>query len=107
MSFFMNIQFSYKQVSEKDKKFLEDYFYTKKQARAEGLIKEQDLTAARLEIRSEKFAKKEAFKVEIFLKLPGHEFMAMEDDHTIVEAFDLALDKLAIQLRKFHEKQVA
>jgi len=101
----MNTQFSFKNVSEKDKKFVTDYFYSKKQERISTLISEQDFNNAELNIRSEKFAKKEAYKVELFFKLPGKEFLASEDDHTIIEAFDLALDKLIIQLRKNHEKQ--
>ena len=99
----MNIQFSYKQVAEKDKKFLEDYI-DKKISRLETLIPTEEYEASRLEIRSEKFAKKEAFKVEIFLSLPQTKFMASEDDHTIIEAFDLALDKLLEQARRYNEK---
>jgi len=48
--------------------------------------------------------KKDAFKVEIFLISPVHDFMSSEDDHTIIEAFDLALDKLIMQMRKEHQK---
>lgn len=99
----MNIQFSYKQVSEKDKKFLEDYV-NKKNERIKTLVVESDFEIARLEIRAEKFAKKEAFKVELFLYLPEQKFMSSEDDHTIIEAFDLALDKLVIQIRKHHDR---
>ncbi len=99
----MNIQFSYKQVNEKDKKFLEDYLL-KKIDRFKKLIPEKELEIGRLEIKSEKFAKKEAYKVELFLSLPEHQFRASEDDHTMIEAFDLALDKLIIQLRKHKER---
>ncbi len=53
----MNTQFSYKNVSEKDKRFLEDY-YDKKVDRISTLTKEQEFEAANMEIRIEKFAKK-------------------------------------------------
>ncbi len=76
----------------------------KKRSRIKTLISENDFEIARLEIRSEKFAKKEAFKVELFLNLPNENFISYEDDHTIIEAFDLAMDKLIIQLRKYNEK---
>ena len=99
----MNIQFLYKQVSEKDKNFLEEYIQ-KKIERFRKLISENDLETGRLEVKSEKFAKKNAFKVELFLSLPEYQFRASEDDHTIIEAFDLALDKLIIQIRKEFEK---
>jgi len=99
----MHIQFSYKFVASKDKKFLEDYI-EKKKDRVKTLVSESDYEVARLEIRSEKFAKKEAYKVELFLWTPNLQFRSSEDDHTINEAFDLALDKLIIQIRKYHEK---
>lgn len=99
----MQVKFSYKSVEQKDKKFLEDY-WLKKQGRLKTLLNTNDFDNARLEIRSEKFAKKDAFQVEIFLSTPTAKIMASEDDHTIIEAFDLSLDKLVIQLRKKHEK---
>ncbi len=99
----MQIQFFYKQVSEKDKKFLENYI-GEKTDRIKTLISEKDFEVARLEVRAEKFAKKEAFKLELSLALPERNFISSEDDHTIAEALDLALDKLVIQLRKYHEK---
>jgi ribosome-associated translation inhibitor RaiA len=100
----MNVQFSFKAVSEKDKKFVEKYFYEKKEERLKTIMTEADYENAMLEIRSEKFAKKEAYKVEFILTFPEQKFVSSEDDHTIIEAFDLALDKLIIQLRKHHEK---
>ena len=94
----MNIQFSYKNVSDKDKKFLENYI-DKKTDRVETLISGEHLENSKMEIRVEKFAKKEAYNLEIFLSWPSKDFMASEDDHTVIEAFDLALDKLINQLR--------
>lgn len=99
----MNIQFSYKQVDEKGRVFLEDYL-DKKISRLTTLLSEEILSSSRLEIRLEKFVKKEAYKVEIFLITPHKKFGAKEDDHTVIEAFDLALDKLIIQIRKDHER---
>jgi len=99
----MTIQFFYKQVEEKDKHFLEDYLEKKKERLAK-LLPDNQWENARLEIRAEKFMKKDAFKVEIFLISPVHDFMSSEDDHTIIEAFDLALDKLIMQMRKEHQK---
>jgi len=99
----MTIQFSYKQVEEKDKSFLEDYLEKKKERLAK-LLPDNDWQNAQLQIRAEKFVKKDAFKVEIFLKSPKYNLMSNEDDHTIIEAFDLAFDKLIMQIRKNHEK---
>ena len=101
----MNIQFSFKSISEKDKNFLQDYYYEKKQDRLKTLMSEQDFQNSLLEIKVEKFVKKEAFKIELILRSPTEKFISSEDDHTVIEAFDLALDKLIIQLRKHHERK--
>ena len=61
----MHIQFSYKNVSEKDKKFLEDYI-SKKTDRIKTLVLEPDFENSKMEIRVEKFAKKQAYNLEIF-----------------------------------------
>jgi ribosomal subunit interface protein len=58
-----------------------------------------------LEIRVEKFVKKEAYKIEIHLNAPKEKLLAGEDDHTVMEAYDLALDKLVIQLRKKKDRK--
>jgi len=100
----MQVKFSYKNVEPKEKNFLEDY-WLKKQGRFKTLLNFNEFNNAHLEIRAERFVKKDAFKVEIFLTTPTINLMAGEDDHTIVEAFDLALDKLIIQLRKIHDKK--
>ncbi len=100
----MNIQFSFKHVAEKDKKFLQEYI-DKKEDRLKTLLSASDYENSLFKIRVEKFAKKEAFKVELFLEAPHTKLMASEDDHTVIEAFDLALDKLIIQLRKAHDKK--
>jgi ribosomal subunit interface protein len=99
----MNTQFSYKNVSEKDKRFLEDY-YEKKIDRISTLTKKEEFEEANMEIRIEKFAKKEAYNLEIHFYLPGKSFMSSEDDHTVIEAFDLALDKLINQLRRYRDE---
>ena len=99
----MNTQFSYKQINDQGKKFLEEYL-EKKISRLETLIHAEELANSRLEIRAEKFVKNEAYKIEMFLITPTKTFQAEEDDHTIMEAFDLALDKLVLQIRRDHEK---
>jgi ribosomal subunit interface protein len=100
----MNIQFSYKQVKDSDKVFLENYI-DKKIDRIKNLLNKENFENANLDIRAEEFVKKSACQVELRLSFPSGNFVASEDDHTIIEAFDLALDKLIIQLRKWHEKE--
>ena len=55
-------------------------------------------------VKAEAFATKAAYMVELSLHLPKKRLMAKEDDHTMVEAIDLAVDKLIIQLRKLTKR---
>ena len=66
----------------------------------EKLIHRQAEDSASLRIKAEKFASKSAYKITLDLKLPKQSFLVSEDDHTIVEAIDLAKDKLIAQLKK-------
>lgn len=97
------ISYTYKNLSEKDKNFLNDYC-PKKLDRFETLMKRFQRKDCRLEVKAEAFATKAAYIVEMALHLPGNVLMAQEDDHTIAEAVDLTVDKLIIQLRKLINK---
>jgi ribosomal subunit interface protein len=94
------INYKYKNLSERDKAFLSDYC-PKKLDRFETLMTRYKESECRLEVKAEAFATKAAYMVEMVLHLPGKVLMAKEDDHTMIEATDLAVDKLIIQLRKF------
>jgi len=98
------IIYSYKNLNSTHKKFLQDYF-PKKMSRFKNLIKPFKREECRLEVKIEKFVTKAAYKVELILHLPRERLMAAEDDHTIAEAIDLALDKLIIQLRKLVDRK--
>ena len=91
--------YTYKNLSQRDKTLLSDYC-PKKLARFNNLMKRFSSHECRLEIKAEAFPTKSAYLVELILHLPSKVLMAKEDDHTIVEAVDLAVDKLIIQLRK-------
>ncbi|OGG86473.1 hypothetical protein A3B87_00390 [Candidatus Kuenenbacteria bacterium RIFCSPHIGHO2_02_FULL_39_13] len=99
----LSINYTYKNISERDKKFLQDYCL-KKLDRFKVLMKRFREEECRLEVKAEAFATKAAYKVELIIHLPGNILMAKEDDHTIIEATDLAVDKLIIQLRKLISK---
>jgi len=66
----------------------------------EKLIHRHVEDSASLRVKAEKFATKSAYKITLDLKLPKRTFLVSEDDHTIVEAIDLAKDKLIAQLKK-------
>ena len=95
--------YTFKNLSPQDKNFLQDYL-PQKSDRFKTLMKRFRENECRLEVKAEQFATKSAYMVELILHLPRTKLMAREDDHTIVEALDLAVDKLIIQLRKLVSK---
>lgn len=95
--------YSFKNVNDRDKKFIQNYL-PKKLDRFKTLMKKFIEEDCRLEIKAEQFATKAACQVETILHLPGKKLMAKEDDHTMIEALDMAIDKLIIQLRKLVSK---
>jgi ribosome-associated translation inhibitor RaiA len=98
------IVYAYKNLPEADKVFLEKYLEGKVD-RLSTLAKGFDGAACRLEVHAEKFATKSAYKIGMKFYLSGYQLLAEEDDHTVIEATDLALDKLIIQLRKLVDKK--
>ncbi|PIP28804.1 hypothetical protein COX28_02710 [Candidatus Kuenenbacteria bacterium CG23_combo_of_CG06-09_8_20_14_all_39_39] len=97
------INYTYKNLLERDKKFLQDYC-PKKLERFKTLIKRFREEECCLEVKAEAFATKAAYQIELMLHLPGNVLLAKEDDHTMIEATDLAVDKLIIQLRKLTDR---
>ena len=95
----MTINYRFKNFNPVEKNLFKNYFETKL-TKLEQLTERFSDDAAKLQINAEKFATKEAYKVTFKLNLPKDRLMASEDDHTIYEAIDLALDKLIVQLRK-------
>lgn len=100
----MNINYTFKNINPRDKNFLENYL-PKKIVRFKTLLKRYTEDTYRLEVKAEEFATKAAYGVEVILHLPGQNLRAREDDHTMIEATDLAVDKLIIQLRKLNSKK--
>ncbi len=100
----IRINHAYKNLSESDRAFLENYLLQKTD-RLDTLLKKFKNGDCRLDVRAEKFATKAAYQVEMMLVIPGHCLLAKEDDHTVIEAIDLTLDKLIIQLRKLVDKK--
>ena len=95
----MQVDFFFKNFNEAEKKSLENYFEAKL-PQLKKLIERRFKDSALLRVKAEKFNTKSAYKVTLDLKLPKRSFLVSEDDHTIVEAVDLAKDKLIAQLKK-------
>jgi ribosome-associated translation inhibitor RaiA len=95
----MQIDFFFKNLTPNEKKWCEEYVATKV-SQLEKLIHQRVEDSAALRIKAEKFSTNSAYKITFDLKLPKQSFLVSEDDHTIVEAIDLAKDKLIAQLKK-------
>jgi len=95
----MQIDYFFKNLTQAEKKHCEEYLMTKI-PQLEKLIHRNFEDAAALRVKAEKFNTKSAYEITLDLKLPKRSFLVSEDDHTIVEAIDLAKDKLITQLKK-------
>ncbi|OGL90863.1 hypothetical protein A3J36_01920 [Candidatus Uhrbacteria bacterium RIFCSPLOWO2_02_FULL_54_37] len=87
---------THKNLSPKEKEMVERYVAGK----LEKITKRMPLDDALLRVRVEKFAKKAAYNVELELTAPRQHYVASEDDHTILEAVDFAMDKLVKQMKR-------
>ncbi|MBU1146558.1 HPF/RaiA family ribosome-associated protein, partial [Patescibacteria group bacterium] len=93
----MQINYFFKNLDPNEKKWCEEYVETKI-PQLEKLIHRHVEDSAALRVKAEKFSSKSAYKITFDLKLPKQSFLVSEDDHTIMEAIDLAKDKLIAQL---------
>lgn len=95
----LSVSYNYKKINPQDKKFIQQYL-SQKIDRFEKLLSSFNDFSCRLDVKAEAFATKAAYRVDLTLHLPGSTIMAGEDDHTLIEAIDLSVDKIIIQLRK-------
>ncbi|MDD5043179.1 MAG: HPF/RaiA family ribosome-associated protein [Patescibacteria group bacterium] len=99
----MVINFRYKNFTPEEKERFEKYF-NEKLPRLEEWLGGFESNEAKLRVAAEKFSKKAAYNLILELNLPKDHLRSSEDDHTITEVIDLALDKLIIQLRKLNDR---
>ncbi|MDO8537057.1 MAG: HPF/RaiA family ribosome-associated protein [bacterium] len=100
----MKTNFSFKNLSDGEKAFVENYFSKDaKLGKIEGIVNRLNADET-LEVRVEKFVKKSAYKVSFILGAPMNLFVS-EDDHTLREAIDIAKDKLLERLKKSWAKK--
>jgi ribosome-associated translation inhibitor RaiA len=100
----MKTSFSFKNLSNFEKGFVQEYCLTKEKiGKLEGIVDRINPDET-LEVRVEKFVKKSAYKVSLILQRPMNIFVS-EDDHTLKEAIDLAKDKMVTRLRKIQSKR--
>ena len=101
----MNIRFYFQKIKEEEKEDLEKYFDDKKIARILRLLQEKDLELANLVLNAKYHQHHNIFLVRLGLNIGRKNLFSEEKGHMLIEAFDLALDELVIQLRKLEEKR--
>lgn len=99
----MEIKYQYKNFDDQEKNKLSEYFESKMD-RLEKLLEATPDENMFLEVKGERFATKSAYNISLTLHIPGNKIMASEDDHTIQEAVDFAMDKIISQVKKFKSK---
>lgn len=100
----MHVNYSYKNLTEREKSFVREYFSTNaKLGKIQAIVNRLNPDET-LEVRVEKFAKKSAYKVSLLFQRPWNIFVS-EDDHTLREAIDFAKDKMLERLRKIQAKK--
>lgn len=93
----MQITYFFKNFEDDEKGQLRNYVDTKTQ-RLEKIQQRIKADDPQLKITAERYEKKSAYNIGLTLTTPTDVYRASEDDHTIQEAIDLALDKLARQI---------
>jgi|WetSurMetagenome_2_1015567.scaffolds.fasta_scaffold1648768_1 ribosome-associated translation inhibitor RaiA len=99
----MKVNFSFNDADDSCKKKLEDYVTEEKLNSLTRLLQHGNLDVAELDIRTEYRPHHNNFSIKIDLKIPRHILVSEETSYNLTEAFDLAFDKIVVQMRKIEE----
>lgn len=104
----MNIKFTFKNVSEGEKKTIEEYASSKIENLAEYLKRDLvDEDTVLVDVRMERFQKHSSWKADIMLTVKHDKariFKATETKHSYTEAIDAVRDMLQDQIVKAKDK---
>lgn len=101
----MTTRFYFENIKESDKRLLEDYFAEKKIGRLERLLQHGNLELAKFAVNAKYHQRRNAFIVRVGLGFAKKSLRSQEISHAnLLEAFDLALDRVINQLRKSESK---
>ena len=96
----MTARFYFEKIEESDKRVLEDYFRDKKLVRLEKLLQRGNLELAKFVVSAKYHQRHDTFIVRLGLNFVQKNLNSQESGHTLLEAFDLAFDRIINQLRK-------
>ncbi|MBI2626165.1 MAG: HPF/RaiA family ribosome-associated protein [Candidatus Nealsonbacteria bacterium] len=102
----MTTRFYFKNIKESDKQLLEAYFQEKKIARLEKLLLRGNLELAKFAVDAKYHERHSIFIIRLGLNFAGKDLRSEEKSHSsLLEAFDLAFDRIINQLRKVESKK--
>ncbi len=96
----MNIRFYFQEISKSGQEELEKYLGGKKLGRLTRLLQHGNLALAKFVLNAKYHKHHNIFAVRLGLKVARKNFEAEELSQSLIEAFDLAFDRLINQLRK-------
>jgi ribosome-associated translation inhibitor RaiA len=96
----MNINFSFHNTDESCKIKAENYLTEEKLRSLTRLLQHGNFDLADLDIRVEYLSHHNNFLVKMDLKIARHVLVSEQDTHDLLEALDLSLEKIVVQLRK-------
>jgi ribosome-associated translation inhibitor RaiA len=100
----MVIRFFFQNINKEDKDRLEKYFYEKKLAGIKKLLQHGNLELAKFALNVKYHIHRKVFIVRLGLRVAKKDLTSEEGSQNLIEAFDLALGDLTIQLRKLESK---
>ncbi len=95
----MEVKFFHKNSTDEENKNFQEYFEKKLESIKNFTTKFESVDPI-LKATLEKFAKHDAYEVELQLILPSKTIVAKEASHSIQKALDLSKDRLITQIKK-------
>jgi ribosomal subunit interface protein len=99
----MKINYSFHDVDAQGKKQLENYVNEEKLQKLTRILQHGNLEVAELDIRTEYQTHHKNYIMKIDLKIPRHILVAEETAYDVMAAFDSAIEKIVVQMRKIEE----
>jgi len=96
----MNVRFYFQEIDKASKEQLEKHFADKKLNRLTHLLQHGNLELAKFVLNAKYHKHHDIFIVRLGLKVAKKDFEAEEKNYNLIEAFDLAFNRLIDQLRK-------
>ncbi len=96
----MNIRFYFQEINKVGQEELEKYLAGKKLDRLTRLLQHGNLALAKFVVNAKYHSHHNIFTVRLGLEIVKNNFEAEEVSHNLIEAFELAFNKLVYQLRK-------